>query len=36
MVEAEALALQEEAVAAGFVQPEGRMALGHLTAAHSC
>jgi len=36
MVGAEALAWQEEAVAAGLVQPEGRMALGHLTAAHWC
>lgn len=36
IVVAEALALQEEAVAAGLVEPGGRMSLGHLTAAHWC
>lgn len=36
MVGAEALALQEGAVAARLVQPGGWMALGHLTAAHWC
>lgn len=36
MVGAEALALQEEAVAAGFFQLGGRMASGHSAAAHWC